>query len=124
MSALISDDAAKFLSLPRLPGRLTLIQAAVLLGVGEHDVATIVRAGLLKPLGKPEQKAPKFFAAADVATMAGDPVVMDRIVKAITKGWQRKNERQRNNLRPGAAQRGENDQNSSLAAERPRPLPV
>jgi hypothetical protein len=59
-----------------------------------------------------------------VESVVGNPVVMDRIVKAITKGWEQKNERQRNNLKFGAAQTGENNQNPLQAEERSRAIAV
>jgi hypothetical protein len=115
VSNLINDDVAKFLSLPRLPGRLNLQQTAALLGIADHDVATLVRAGLLKPLGKPEPKAPKFFAAVVVESMARDPDAMEKAVRAISRGWQRKNERQRNQLKLRDTESGKTDQGLSPA---------
>jgi len=94
MSSFISDEAAQFLSLRRLPGRLTLAQTAVLLGIGDHDIACLIKARLLLPLGNPENNSPKFFAARQVEDIARDPEKMDRIVKTISKHWRAKNGRQ------------------------------
>ena len=54
------------LSLRRLPARLNYFQTAAVLGFSEHDIPVIVRAKLLKPLGKPAPNAPKYFAAHEV----------------------------------------------------------
>jgi hypothetical protein len=94
MSSFISDEAAHFLNLRRLPGRLTLVQAAVLLGIGEHDIACLIKTRLLLPLGNPENNAPKFFAARHVEDMARDVQKMDKIVKTISRHWRAKNGRQ------------------------------
>jgi hypothetical protein len=94
-SPCMNDDAFRFLSLPRLPGRLTIAQTATLLGVANHDIAVLIRSGLLRPLGRPEPNAPKFFSSKVVEGLANDPDAMDKVTKAIAKGWRIKNERQR-----------------------------
>jgi len=98
MSRFISDEAAQFLNLRRLPARLTLAQTAVRLGISEHDTR------LLLPLGNPESNAPKFFAARQVEEMAHDPVRLDKMVKAISKHWRAKNQRQDRGLLPNDAE--------------------
>jgi hypothetical protein len=104
MSRFISDEAAQFLNLRRLPARLTLAQTAVLLGVGDHDIASLIRARLLLPLGSPESNAPKFFAARQVEEMARDPVKVDKMVKTISRHWREKNQRQDRGLLPNEAE--------------------
>ncbi len=104
MSRLISDEAAQFLNLRRLPARLTLAQTAVLLGIGEHDIACLIKTRLLLPLGNPESNAPKFFAARQVEEMTHDPEKMDRIVKTISKHWRTKNVRQTKGVMPEDAE--------------------
>ena len=103
MSRLINEDVARFLNLTRLPWRLTLGQAAAVLGVGDHDVPTLIRAGLLRPLGRPEANAPKFFSSKIIDELARDPEAMDQMVRAISKGWRVKNKRERNSDRPSDA---------------------
>ena len=103
MSRFISDETAQFLNLRRLPGRLTLAQTAVLLGIGEHDISSLVKMRLLLPLGNPESNAPKFFAARQVEEMARDPVKLDKMVKTISKHWRAKNQRLDRGLLPNDA---------------------
>ena len=104
MSRFISDEAAQFLNLRRLPARLTLAQTAVRLGISEHDMACLIKTRLLLPLGNPESNAPKFFAARQVEEMAHDPVRLDKMVKAISKHWRAKNQRQDRGLLPNDAE--------------------
>ena len=51
----------------RLPARLRTGETAVLLGFQEHDIAPLIAANLLAPLGKPAPNAPKYFATVDVS---------------------------------------------------------
>lgn len=60
------QEAFALLNCHRLPARLNTSEVAVLLGFQEHDVAPLVAARLLTPLGKPAPNAPKYFAAVEV----------------------------------------------------------
>ena len=64
------------------------------MGIGEHDIASLIKARLLLPLGNPETNSPKFFAARQVEEMAHDPVKLDKMVKTISKHWRTKNQSQ------------------------------
>ncbi len=77
----------------RLPGRLNTAEAAVLLGFQEHDISTLVSAKCLSPLGKPAPNAPKYFAAAEIATLAQDRDWLGQATKALAKFWLCKNQR-------------------------------
>ncbi|PYJ44139.1 MAG: hypothetical protein DME80_06970 [Verrucomicrobia bacterium] len=48
------------------------MEAAVLLGFQEHDIAPLIAAKLLAPLGKPALNAPKYFAAVEIVAHAAD----------------------------------------------------
>lgn len=74
-------------------GRIDAAQAADILGFNEHDIPTLVNAGLLKPLGKPAQNARKFFAATDVVDKAKDPLWLGKATQAVSTHWQKKNAR-------------------------------
>jgi hypothetical protein len=77
----------------RLPGRVNTSEAALLLGFQEHDIALLVAAKLLLPLGKPASNAPKYFAAVEVAERAADLKWLAEATKALARHWQRKNQR-------------------------------
>jgi hypothetical protein len=88
---LISVPARELLNLRRLPAMLNGQQAAAVLGVGEHDIPALIRSNLLEPLGDPQANAVKYFAAIQVLEMAGDPVYLGKLRKAIYAYWQGKN---------------------------------
>jgi hypothetical protein len=88
---LISMQAKELLNLRRLPAMLNAPQTAVILGVGEHDMPALIRAGLLEPLGEPQVNAVKYFAAIHILEMAGDPAFLGKIRNALYEYWQGKN---------------------------------
>jgi hypothetical protein len=94
-TALLSDEIIKFLSLPRLPGRLTPEMAAPLLGFQAHDIPTLVRVGLLEPLGTPLQQAVKHFAAIDIERRARNRDWLNDATKAISDYWSKQNKKRK-----------------------------
>src|ERR1700730_14799032 len=85
------QDAFALLNCHRLPARLNTSEVAVLLGVQEHDVAPLVAAKLLTPLGKPAPNAPKYFAAIEVLACAENRDWLSHATRAISKDWATKN---------------------------------
>ena len=79
------QDAFALLNCHRLPARLNTSEAAVLLGFQEHDVASLVAAKLLTPLGKPAPNAPKYFAAIEVLACSDNRDWLSQATKAIAK---------------------------------------
>ena len=84
----------------RLPGRLNTSETAVLLGLQDHDIAPLVAAKLLAPLGKPAQNAPKYFASVEIVAHAADAEWLSKATKALARHWQRKNVRKPADLNP------------------------
>lgn len=80
------------LNLARLPARLDSQQASELLGVQVHDLPTLVRAGLLKPLASPKPNAPKFFAAVELEELGRNRNWLEKAQRAIQRHWQLKNQ--------------------------------
>jgi hypothetical protein len=85
------QDAFALLNCHRLPARLNTSEVAVLLGFQEHDIAPLVSAKLLTPLGKPAPNAPKYFAATEVLACAENRDWLSHATKAIAKYWAAKN---------------------------------
>ena len=85
------------LNCQRLPARLNTSETALLLGFQEHDIAPLIAARLLVPLGKPAPNAPKYFAAVEIVERAGNAEWLSSATKVLAKYWRRKN--QRNHLR-------------------------
>ena len=87
----MKDDIFRFLSLAeRLPLRLDAEQVAWLLNCREHDIAFLIGARLLKPLGKPPQNSRKFFSTAKVLERYTDDSWLDKVSDAIHDGWRKK----------------------------------
>lgn len=88
-----AQEAIALLNCHRLPARLNVSETAILLGFKEHDIAPLVAAKLLIPLGKPAQNAPKYFAAVEIIARADDRAWLSEATKSLSKYWLRKNQR-------------------------------
>jgi hypothetical protein len=89
--AIGAQEKLTVLNCRRLPARLNTSEAAVLLGFQDHDIAVLIAAKLLVPLGKPAPNAPKYFAAVVVAERAADLEWLAQATKTLAKHWQQKN---------------------------------
>ena len=79
------------LSLYRLPARLDAAQTAALLGFQPHNIAILIDASLLKPLGRPAPNGIKYFAAVAIERLRDDPEWLDKATRTISRRWQEKN---------------------------------
>src|SRR5436190_23200409 len=69
----ISQDKKDLLNLRRLPARLTVEEAASVLGCKGYDVPVLEHLGLLKPLAPSEKNHVRHYAAVEVEALARDP---------------------------------------------------
>jgi hypothetical protein len=76
-----------------LPARLLACQVAKLLNCTPEDVAVLVGAGKLRPLGRPNPNAVKFFSAVELIALLADRAWLDDATKTIGQFWKRKNAR-------------------------------
>lgn len=76
-----------------LPARLLAAQVAKLLNCSTEDVGILVSAGKLRPLGKPNTNAVKFFNSIELIALLADPDWLDDATKTIGQFWKRKNAR-------------------------------
>ena len=76
-----------------LPARLLAAQVAKLLNCTPDDVAILVSAGKLRPLGRPNSNAVKFFSAVELIALLADREWLDEATKTIGQFWKRKNAR-------------------------------
>jgi hypothetical protein len=76
-----------------LPARLLAAQVAKLLNCTPEDVTILVSAGKLKPLGRPNPNAVKFFSAVELFALLSDREWLDEATKTIGQFWKRKNAR-------------------------------
>lgn len=90
-----SQDILSLMNCRRLPARLTTGEAAVILGFQEHDMAPLIAAKLLAPLGKPAPNSTKYFASVDVLTAAEDREWLSQATRALARYWQGRNGRKK-----------------------------
>ena len=76
-----------------LPARLLASQVAKLLNCTADDVAILVTAGKLCPLGRPRPNAVKFFSTVELIALLADREWLDEATKTIGQFWRRKNAR-------------------------------
>ncbi len=79
------SDPRSLLYVERLPGRLNAEQAAVLLGFQAHDIPTLVRAGLLKPVGGGPRNCVKYFHSTIIERNRLDERWHDKATKALLR---------------------------------------
>ncbi len=108
----MKDEQHQFLALVgRPPARLTVEQAAWLLGCQPHDVPILIATRLLKPLGNPPQNGIKFFSTVEVTEMAKDRAWLTKMTQTISQHWHNRNVRQKSQSRDGSE-----NEHSALAA--------
>jgi hypothetical protein len=73
--------------------RLLASQVANLLNCSTEDVAILVSSGKLRPLGRPNPNAVKFFSAVELFALLSDREWLDEATKSIGQFWKRKNAR-------------------------------
>ena len=96
------EDQHQFLALVgQPPARLSVEQAAWMLGCQTHDMPILISSKLLKPLGNPAPNAIKFFATADVLDLVKDRSWLAKITNIIGQHWHKRNMRQKSHSRNG-----------------------
>jgi hypothetical protein len=88
----VSPEQTAFLSLPRLPGRLTVEQTACLLGFDVSVIPILVAAKLLKPLGRPPTNGQKFFAGCEIERLRNDSEWLAKASDTLVRHWRRRNQ--------------------------------
>lgn len=90
---MMKEERRQFLSVLRdLPLRVTAEEVAWMLNCAEHDVPCLVRAKLLKPLGKPTRNARKFFDPEEILKRRKDRSWKDKVSDTIYAHWRNANE--------------------------------
>ena len=75
------------------PARLTVEEAAWVLGCQPHDVPVLVSSRLLKPLGNPPQNGIKYFSTQEVMELVQDRSWLAKMTNTICQHWHRKNKK-------------------------------
>jgi hypothetical protein len=77
------------------PACVGMEAAAAMFGWPDYYLPFLVRAGHLKPLGKPAQNARKWFATVEIERMSGDLDWLDKAIRIVEKQIQAMNQKQR-----------------------------
>jgi hypothetical protein len=72
MSEELPQSAIAAWAFRSLPARLSAPETAKLLGFAEHDIQILMASRRLVPVGDPAPKAPKWFSAVEVMSLAVD----------------------------------------------------
>jgi hypothetical protein len=99
----MKDEQHQFLALVgKPPARLTVEQAAWVLGCQMHDMPILIASRLLKPLGNPPPNGIKYFSTAEVTETAKDRAWLAKMTQTISQHWHKRNVGQKNHHRNGA----------------------
>jgi hypothetical protein len=83
------------------PACVSMEAAAAIFGWPNYYLPFLVRAGHLKPLGKPAQNARKWFATVEIERMSQE---LDKAVRIVEKQIQEMNHKQRGKEQPEMSQ--------------------
>ena len=98
------------------PARLHTSEVAKVLGFPEHDIPVLVSRKLLKPLGKPAQSAPKYYAACEIEKLAIDSSWLNKATQTVYDYWKVSNAKRRGNRPPVLNEVQKEENETSLAA--------
>jgi len=116
----VNNERKDLLNLATLPARLNSEEAANFLGFKSHDIPLLLKAGLLKPLGRPMPNGDKYFATVTLNELRQDVQWLSKATLFVSKHWKEKNARKSCNARNGdeplnGATVGEADRNGVAA---------
>src|SRR5271154_4185473 len=77
------------------PACVGMGEAGQIFGWPNSSLPFLMRAGHLKPLGKPAQNARKWFATVEIERMSSDPDWLDKAIRIVEKQIQEMNLKQR-----------------------------
>lgn len=80
-------------ALEKFPVLMMKEHVAEALGTAKHNIPPLVRAGLLKPLGRPGRYCVKLFSRDVLAQQITDVTWQDKVAAAIHRHWRIKNSR-------------------------------
>ena len=89
------DSPLKIQSLDEFGAYMTKEEVAEALGVATHTIPPLSRAGLIKPLGRPQRYCVKHYSRDALAQQLADVGWLDKVVAAIHRHWRNKNAQKR-----------------------------
>jgi hypothetical protein len=90
---MIADSPFKLQSLAEYPAVMTKEMVAKALGIAAHNIPPLSRAGLIKPLGRPDRYCVKHYSRDTLARNLADPSWLDKAMAAFHRHWRIKNSR-------------------------------
>lgn len=100
----MNNERKDLLNLATLPARLNMEEAANVLGFKPHDIPLLVKAGLLKPLGRPVPNGDKYFATVTLNELRQDVQWLSKATVAVSHHWKQKNAHKSNGAPVGKAE--------------------
>ena len=97
----VNNARKDFLNLATLPARLNSEEAADFLGFKPYDIPLLMKAGLLKPLGRPMPNGDKYFATVTLTELRQDVQWLSKATIAVSQHWKQKNARKSDGTRDG-----------------------
>jgi hypothetical protein len=92
----MSDEQRSFLSLPRFPALISLLETCWLLGLVEHQGKILVTRGMLVPAGKRQRRKGRLFISAYILELAADREWLNKTKDTLSVHWeQQANSRKR-----------------------------
>jgi hypothetical protein len=88
----MKEQQEQLLNLHRLPARLRVEDAALLLGFSTHEIPILVAHGLIKPLGHPPVTGVKYFSAHVLEELRKDDKWLAKASDCIVQYWQNVNQ--------------------------------
>ena len=90
-----ADSPLKIQPLEKYRATMTKEEVAEALGVATHIIPPLSRAGLIKPLGRPQRYCVKHYSRDVLAQQLADVNWLDKVVAAIHRHWRIKNAHKR-----------------------------
>lgn len=91
----MNTQQEQLLNLNRLPARLRVEDAALLLGFSVHEIPILVAHGLMKPLGHPPVTGVKYFSVAALEELRKDEKWLAKASDCIVEYWQNVNQKRK-----------------------------
>ncbi len=90
----MSNEQRNFLSLPRYPGLISLLEACWLLGLVEHQAMILIRKRMLVPAGKRQKPGKtRMFISAYILELAVDRDWLNKARDVLMLHWEEQNSR-------------------------------
>ncbi len=90
----MNNEQRNFLSLPRYPGLISLLEACWLLGLVEHQAMILIRKRMLVPAGKRQKPGKtRMFISAYILELAVDRDWLNKARDVLMLHWEEQNSR-------------------------------